>query len=57
MECIDKDKLLDGIECIDISDFTDVDGIFAKAKRLLMNYPSPMFQKLLDVRIAKIMNL
>ncbi len=32
MECIDKDKLLDGIECIDISDFTDVDGIFAEVE-------------------------
>jgi|GEM_PF-6249941 len=57
MECIDKDKLLDGVECIDISDFTDVDGIFAEVEKTIDELPSPMFQKLSDARIAKIMNL
>lgn len=39
MECIDKDKLLDGVECIDISDFTDVDGIFAEVEKTIDELP------------------
>lgn len=37
---IDVDKLLDGIECIDISDCTDIDDIFIEIEKEIDEYPT-----------------
>lgn len=39
-EYIDKDKLLNGIECIDISNCTDVDDIFIEIERTIDEQPT-----------------
>lgn len=39
-EYIDKDKLLNAIECIDISDCTDVDDIFTEIERTIDEQPA-----------------
>lgn len=39
-EYINKDKLLDDIECIDICDCTDVDDIFTEVERTIDDQPT-----------------
>ena len=39
-EYIDKDKLLNAIECIDISNCTDVDDIFIEIERTIDEQPT-----------------
>lgn len=39
-EYIDRDKLLNAIECIDISDCTDVDDIFIEIERTIDEHPA-----------------
>ncbi|MGN0444224.1 MAG: hypothetical protein ACI4F5_06390 [Acutalibacteraceae bacterium] len=39
-EYIDKDKLLNDIECIDISDCTDIDDIFTEVERTIDEQPT-----------------
>ena len=39
-EYINKDKLLNDIECIDISDCTDIDDIFTEVERTIDDQPT-----------------
>ncbi len=39
-EYIEKDKALNAIECIDISDCTDIDDIFTEAERAIDDLPT-----------------
>lgn len=39
-EYTDKDKLLNAIECIDISDCTDIDDIFIEIERTIDEHPT-----------------
>ena len=39
-EYIDKDELLNDIECIDISDCTDIDDIFTEVERTIDEQPN-----------------
>jgi hypothetical protein len=39
-EYIDKDKALNAIECIDISDCTDIDDIFTEVERAIDDLPT-----------------
>lgn len=39
-EYIDKDELLNAIECIDISDCTDIDDIFIEVERTIDERPA-----------------
>ena len=39
-EYINKDKLLNDIECIDISDCTDIDDIFTEFERTIDDQPT-----------------
>ncbi len=39
-EYIDKDELLNDIECIDISDCTDIDDIFIEVERTIDEQPA-----------------
>lgn len=49
-EYIDKDKLLNAIECIDISNCTDVDDIFIEIERTIDEQPTA---DVVEVRYGK----
>lgn len=45
VEYIDKDKLLNDIECIDISCCTDIDDIFTEVERTIDEQPTANVQE------------
>lgn len=55
-EYIDKDKLLNDIECIDISDCTDIDDIFTEVERTIDEQPAADVAEVVRCRDCKFYN-